>query len=90
MHCSWRNEYKKYPRSYEIRREKKIQDRKGYEPMTSVKPVQRSTNWANKLTLFVMKLKPFPELTDILLREQRETSGGQWRKHKLEGRRIFF
>ena len=58
--------------------------------MTSVIPVQRFTNWANKLTLFVMKLKPFPKLTDILLREQRETSGGQWRKHKLKGRRIFF
>ena len=28
---------------------------------------------------------PFPELTDILLREQSETSGGYWYKHKLEG-----
>ena len=32
-----------------------------------------------------MKYKPFPELTDILLREQCETSGGYWYEHKLEG-----
>ena len=32
-----------------------------------------------------MKSNLFPELTDILLREQRETSGGYWHKHKLEG-----
>ena len=32
-----------------------------------------------------MKSKPFPELTDILLREQCETSGGYWYEHKLEG-----
>ena len=32
-----------------------------------------------------MELKTFPELTDILLREQCETSGGYWHKHKLEG-----
>ena len=32
-----------------------------------------------------MKFKPFPELTDILLREQCETSGGYWYEHKLEG-----
>ena len=27
-----------------------------------------------------MKFKPFPELTDILLRERWETSGGYWHK----------
>ena len=32
-----------------------------------------------------MKSKPFPELTDILLREQCENSGGYWYEHKLEG-----
>ena len=32
-----------------------------------------------------MKSKPFPELTDILLCEQCETSGGYWYEHKLEG-----
>ena len=32
-----------------------------------------------------MKFEPFPELTDILLREQCETSGGYWPIHKLEG-----
>ena len=32
-----------------------------------------------------MKSKPFPEQTDILLREQCETSGGYWYEHKLEG-----
>ena len=31
-----------------------------------------------------IKFKPFPELTDILLREQCETSGGYWHNHKLE------
>ena len=35
------------------------------------------------------KLEPFPELTDIPLREQSETSDGYWYKHKLEGR-VFF
>ena len=39
----------------------------------------------NRNTLFVMKFEPFPELTDILLREQCETSGGYWPIHKLEG-----
>ena len=29
--------------------------------------------------------QPFPELTDIPLREQSETSGGHWHKHKREG-----
>ena len=33
----------------------------------------------------MIKFKPFPELADILLREQCETSGGYWHKHKLEG-----
>ena len=28
--------------------------------------------------------QPFPELTDIPLREQSETSGGHWHKHKRE------
>ena len=56
----------------------------GFEPMTSVIPVQRSTNWANKLTSFEMRSKPFPELTDILLREHCKTSNGYWHKHKLE------
>ena len=32
-----------------------------------------------------MKFKPFPVVTDILLREQRRTSGRYWHKHKLEG-----
>ena len=32
-----------------------------------------------------MKSKPFPELTDILLREQCENSGVYWYEHKLEG-----
>ena len=32
-----------------------------------------------------MKFKPFPEVTDILFREQRRTSGRYWHKHKLEG-----
>ena len=32
-----------------------------------------------------MRSKPFPELTDILLREQCETSGGYWYEHKPEG-----
>ena len=32
-----------------------------------------------------MNFKPFPGLTDILLSEQRETSGGYWHKHKFEG-----
>ena len=36
-----------------------------------------------------MKFKPFPELTDILLREQYETSGGYWHKLKLERGRVF-
>ena len=31
-----------------------------------------------------MKFKLFPELTDILLCERYETSGGYWHKHKLE------
>ena len=31
------------------------------------------------------KDKPFPELTDILLRERCETLGGYWHKHELEG-----
>ena len=31
-----------------------------------------------------MKFEPFPELTNILLREKCETSGGYWHKHKLE------
>ena len=31
-----------------------------------------------------MKFKPFPELTDILLSEQCETSGGYWGNYKLE------
>ena len=34
---------------------------------------------------FVIKVKPFPELTDILLPERCESSGGYWHKHKLEG-----
>ena len=34
---------------------------------------------------FVIKVKPFPELTDILLPERYESSGGYWHKHKLEG-----
>ena len=29
--------------------------------------------------------QPFPELTDIPLREQSETSDGHWHKHKREG-----
>ena len=33
-----------------------------------------------------MKFKPFPELTDILLREQCETSGGYRYKH-MQARR---
>ena len=37
----------------------------------------------NRNTTFVIKFTPFPVLTDILLREQCETSGGYW--HKLEG-----
>ena len=36
-----------------------------------------------------MEFKTFPELTDILLREQCETSGGYWHKHKLERGRVF-
>ena len=36
-------------------------------------------------TSFVIKFKPFPELTDVLSPEQCETSGGYWHKHKLEG-----
>ena len=32
-----------------------------------------------------MKFKPFPELTDILLREQCATSDGYWHKNKLKG-----
>ena len=40
----------------------------------------------NRFTSFVMKSKPFPELTDILLREQCETPGSwYWHKHKLQG-----
>ena len=31
-------------------RPEKIQVRMGFEPMTFAVPVQRSTNWANKLT----------------------------------------
>ena len=34
----------------EIRPEKKFLGRMGFEPMTSVIRVQRSTNWANKPT----------------------------------------
>ena len=33
----------------------------------------------------MLKVKPFPELSGILLPEQCETSGGYWHKHKLEG-----
>ena len=40
--------------------------------------------FSNRTTSFVIKFKPFPELADILLREQCETSGGCWHKHKLE------
>ena len=32
-----------------------------------------------------MKFKPFPELADILLREQCETSYKYWHKYELEG-----
>ena len=32
-----------------------------------------------------MNFKPFPELADILLREQCETSYKYWHKHELEG-----
>ena len=39
----------------------------------------------NRNTSFVSKVKPFPELSGILLPEQCETSGGYWHKHKLEG-----
>ena len=39
----------------------------------------------NRNTSFVIKFKPFPELTDILLCEQCETSSGYWHKHQLEG-----
>ena len=39
----------------------------------------------NRNTSFVIKSNPFPELTDILLREQCETSSGYWYEHKLEG-----
>ena len=37
----------------------------------------------NRTTSFLIKFKPFPELTNILLREQCKTSGGCWNKHKL-------
>ena len=40
--------------------------------------------FSNRIISFVIKFKPFPELTDILLREQCKTSGGCWHKHKLE------
>ena len=43
----------------------------------------------NRNTSFLIKFKPFPELTDILLREQCETSSGYWHKHQLEGA-VFF
>ena len=90
VHCAWINEYRSFPGSYEhflISSGNKAwlkQSPTGFEPMTSVIPVQRSTNWANKLTSFEMRFKPFPELTDILLREHCKTSNGYWHKHKLE------
>ena len=43
-----------------------------------------SSCFSNRTISFVIKFKPFPELTDILLREQCKTSGGYWHKHKLE------
>ena len=33
----------------------------------------------------MIKFEPFPELADILLREQYETFDGYWHKHKPEG-----
>ena len=33
----------------------------------------------------MIKFKPFPELANILLREQCETFGGYWHTHKVEG-----
>ena len=38
-----------------------------------------------QMYIILIKFKPFPELTDILLRDQCETSGGYWHKQKLEG-----
>ena len=48
-----------------------------------------SSYFSNWNTSFVMKFKPFPELTDILLCEQYETSGGYWHKLKHERGRLF-
>ena len=39
----------------------------------------------NNTNTFVIKVKSFPEVTDILLPEQCKTSGGYWHKLKLEG-----
>ena len=57
VHCGWRNEYRGNPRSYEYhwtssenKAWKKIQVRTGFQPMTFTIPVQRSTNWAKRLT----------------------------------------
>ena len=42
--------YEHYLTSSEIRPQKKIRARTGFEPMTFAIPVQRSTNWANMPT----------------------------------------
>ena len=47
-------------------------------------PIVVPSYFNNKNTSFVMKFKPFSELTDILLLEQSETSGG-YRHIELDG-----
>ena len=47
-------------------------------------PIVVPSYFNNKNTSFVIKFKPFPELIDILLLEQCETSGG-YRHIELDG-----